>query len=559
MFADELRKNNPLVNTDSFKNHQEAFEKKLGKFALLHEKSSFAVDNGLKAINNSLYEQIKNDDVNTKFEIFNNIYYVNGAYNDNTIISMLKAYKKIVNSQDDALNFRLALIGFELSKNKHKSLYELLSDSHKAGVVGSEDLNSIISMDASAISPLSKDEIKNNCYEEISFDDTLEHKHYNFKLSPVDITFLERFAYNDNSTNLNSIKNEEQSLFASPLINYLDYLKNNVPVSVQAYVNPDKESNYLINSYLGFRNVSSSSMIDEIFKLWAHKHLSSTRLKYMGGEYKSIPREKLNAALKDIKAMASTIASEFNSANKYEGTVFRGDWIDKNGTKNYKEGQIISSASFFSTSKNISIASKFAVNNAAAQKNQAQSALMFIKLKGKSGVDISNVNKSEKEVLAMPGAKFKVTKIYDTKNLQAEDKNQFANDYRSFISFTHIDNNRQAMFESFVTLLHDTPKEIYNLFIPQLKELNDKLTQAISDYEAQKIDDQKLMAIKIGYINEINTIKDILFNIDSIIILEELDNNPDADKAAPDNQQIFPGKSSSSITLDNSDNVSTKN
>lgn len=571
MFADGLFKNNPLVNTDGFKKHQETFEKKFGEYALKHTKSNLAVDNGLKKIRNSLFEQVKDKDINSKIKIFygeylrskkdkssigNSLFYnqiidhlspeIKIFYDEHPIdekdkdftINMLKYYKNIVSREDDTLNFRLALIGLELSKNKNKSLYDLLKDSHEAGVVGSEDLTSIVSMVDSDISPLSKDEIKNNCFEEISFDvsqkikgtDNLDITSHSYRLSPIDITFLERFAYNDNNrTNLNSIGNTQQSLFASPLDYYLDFLDNNVPLAMQAYVNKAVKAHYLINSYLGFRNVSNSHMMDKIFKFWAKNQLPSFETRNVNKKLFGV-HKKMNSVLNDIKVIASTISGKLNSTNKYEGTTFRGDWISDKGRKNYKEGQIIKTSSFFSTSKNFKTAYDFADSNtldAMSNKKNVKGAIMFVKLKGNSSVDISHVNQSEQEVLAVPGSKFKITKIYNIQSLPHNIKEAFISAYNNFFKDnTNDDKIFQDMFYSLNAIVNRIPNEISAALTPT----HDKIIQANSNYKNGKINKEDYKSIKDSFVpqykREVNTINNILCGVvSSFIMLEEISEN----------------------------------
>ena len=78
-------------------------------------------------------------------------------------------------------------------------------------------------------------------------------------------------------------------------------------------------------------------------------------------------------------------------------------------------------------------------------------------------------------------------------------------------------------------LINKIPEDIKAVLMPSLEDINDQLTQAKSDHQHGRIDNEALNNMKNRYVDEINVIRGILFSIDSIIILEEMDNNPNAD------------------------------
>ena len=128
----------------------------------------------------------------------------------------------------------------------------------------------------------------------------------------------------------------------------------------------------------------------------------------------------------------------------------------------------------------------------------------------------------------MPGAKFKVTKIYDTKNFPSDQKKPC---YTAYVNFTNTRNeeNLQILYDSLCELINKIPEDIKAVLMPSLEDINDQLTQAKSDHQHGRIDNEALNNMKNRYVDEINVIRGILFSIDSIIILEEMDNNPNAD------------------------------
>lgn len=516
MFSDKLYKDNPLVNTDEFKKHQETFEKNLGEYALSHEKSAFAVDTGLKAISSSLYEQTKYADISSKIEaLYSNIQNENSG--DSPIVSMLNACKKHFNRKD-LLNFRLALIGFELSKENHKSLYEILSESRNAGVAGQEDLLNIVSMDASAISPLSKDEIKNYCYEIYTIRNGRNRTVY--KLPPIDLTFLEKFSYIDHI-------DQNQSSFASSINDYLKCFDNNFSPAVYAYVNQKMDSHYLINSYLGFMDISDSAAMNNFFKIWARKYLSSPNFKYRKGTAIQNKSDKqLDSDIDDMKSITSTIMSSLHSAKKYDGVVYRGDWASNIASK-FKEGSTINYSSFCSTSNNWSNACSFVnltMNN--MSKSLAHGVLFIIDLKGKAGVDISGINSAEQEILIMPGAKFKVKKIFEVngKNTPHNFVQKLEAVYSEY-KFKKTERNLKKVLDVLGDIMSSIPEEILSKMPQEIHKF--KKNSDINNLDAKNwsgVDDSHLDKTINIFTSKFTGIKSY---IDSFILLEEIDNESD--------------------------------
>ncbi len=124
-----------------------------------------------------------------------------------TTAKLLNTYKWLGFNDDKLLNFRLALIGFLITKGNN-SLYEILKASHMVGVCGQEDLTDAISMDSSEISPLSKDEILNHCGK-IPPQNT-----YPRNLLPFDEYMCSRFIHENEDERNQDDDNSKKSIFS---------------------------------------------------------------------------------------------------------------------------------------------------------------------------------------------------------------------------------------------------------------------------------------------------------------------------------------------------------
>lgn len=152
--------------------------------------------------------------------------------------NLLNVFKFLgINDKETLLNFRLALIGYLITEGSN-SLYEILEASHMVGVKGEEDLTDVVSMDASSISPLDKNEILQKC-------GTIPRgKNMDKKALPFDEYFCNRFTFTDKEY-LRNDENNKLSLFA----NLDEYV---FPESTEDDLTPRYDLDYLENISTNF-------------------------------------------------------------------------------------------------------------------------------------------------------------------------------------------------------------------------------------------------------------------------------------------------------------------
>lgn len=101
-----------------------------------------------------------------------------------TTTRMLDTYKWL-GLKDNALDFRLALIGWMLPERDH-SLWEILNGSHVVGIYGNEDLTDAETMDRT-VYPLTEEELRQNVCEQIDGN----------KMFPLDRFYYESHKFED--------------------------------------------------------------------------------------------------------------------------------------------------------------------------------------------------------------------------------------------------------------------------------------------------------------------------------------------------------------------------
>lgn len=279
-----------IYQTPKFKQYQKDFECRLGNYAYNLPKSLSVVDDGINKLKTALYERnikeetftptntpFEEDAVNsqpqaeTKPKDINSKdgaktkkkqpkKQINSKNNGNNLrakveafykdtckydlidkysggtASMLKTCQDIGFNKGQLLDFRLALIGYFLSKSsksqneEQSQLHKMLDISHTVGIFGNEDITDISAMDE-CVSPLEKDEIVKNCGRTLgNLPDSKVQQvspNYSEKMLPLDEYVCSRFiaasvdAMNseDDDTNISYFANTDKNRLNQNILN----------------------------------------------------------------------------------------------------------------------------------------------------------------------------------------------------------------------------------------------------------------------------------------------------------------------------------------------------
>ena len=353
-----------------------------------------------------------------------------------TTARMLQSYKYLgFTSNEDLLNFRLALIGWMVLGEDH-SLYEILMGSHMVDVKGDENLSDASTMDKS-VSPLSIDELRDNvcekydgkglfpneiCYLEERFDGKHSNgldvmaSDLNKKVKNINETFGKRMptlsaaeALSIRSYTTSDYKFINHILPLSPQKAELD-IENRVKHNIKALFDNDKQIYtkprslpYFIDNKIRDYKCQDESNSDNI----------STRVNNI---YNSHPDIQAKHILAVFSSEIQTIAEALKRLpNKYGGTVYRGTGTTPGGETKRKVGDTITFKKLTSTSVDQDRAEDFEKR---AIKSGKTGLMYQISTHKKYGIPISSISniEDECEVLMPPGAKIKITNITTDEN-----------------------------------------------------------------------------------------------------------------------------------------------